>query len=84
MKKKIMTIAAALTIAITPAMAQVFLTDEEESDGRVRYESGDFGGMVPSENVTFDQYDYAPVGEGLALLTGLGFVYLLGKRKKKE
>ena len=29
-------------------------------------------------------WKFTPVGEGLALLTGLGIVYLLGKRKKDE
>ena len=29
MKKRILTIVAALTMAFTPAMAQVFVTDEE-------------------------------------------------------
>ena len=82
MKKTILTIVAALTMAITPAMAQVFMDDDEWNDGRARWEEGDLGVMVPAENVIYDQY--VPVGEGLALLTGLGFVYLLGKRKKDK
>jgi LPXTG-motif cell wall-anchored protein len=33
-------------------------------------------------DITYDQY--APVGEGIALLTLLGGAYLLGKRRRKE
>ena len=83
MKKVLLTIVAVLTMAITPAMAQIFLDDEYENVGRNRCNPpGEFHVMVPSENVNYDQY--VPVGEGLVLLTGLGVAYLLGKRKKNE
>ena len=84
MKKVILTIVAVLTMAITPAMAQIFLDDEGENVGRTRCTNppGEFHVMVPAENVNYDQY--VPVGEGLVLLTGLGAAYLLGKRKKNE
>ena len=81
MKKRILTIVAALAMAITPAMAQVFMDDEDYNNDRA-WTNGDLGVMVPQQNLNVDQY--VPVGEGLALLTGLGFVYLLGKRKKDE
>ena len=81
MKKRILTIVAALTLAITPAMAQVFLGDDEWTDSRVQAPQG-LGVMVPLQNVQYDQY--IPVGEGLFLLGGLGVAYLLGKRKKDE
>lgn len=84
MKKRILTIVAALTMAITPAMAQIFMDDEEWTDDRVQRCEGEFGVMVPEQGVDYDQWKFAPVGEGLALLTGLGIVYLLGKRKKDE
>ena len=84
MKKRLLTIVAALTMAITPTMAQVFIGDDEWSDNRIQRSDEEFGVMVPAENVDYDQWKYVPVGEGLALLTGLGFVYLLGKRKKNE
>ena len=82
MKKVILTIVAVLTMAITPAMAQVFLDDDEWNNSRCEYNEGDFGVMVPEQNVSYDQF--IPVGEGLAFLTGMGLVYLLGKRKKDE
>lgn len=82
MKKRILTIVAALTIAITPAMAQVFIDDDEWNDNRVQREEGDLGVMVLTQDSNLDQY--VPVGEGLFLLGGLGVAYLLGKRKKDE
>ena len=84
MKKRLLTIVAALTMAITPAMAQIFMDDDEWTDDRVQKSAEDFGAMVPAEGVDYDQWKFTPVGEGLALLTGLGIVYLLGKRKKDE
>ena len=82
MKKRILTIVAALTLAITPAMAQVFLGDDEWNDNRVQRDGDAMGAMVPSLDYPNDQY--IPVGEGLFLLGGLGVAYLLGKRKKDE
>lgn len=82
MKKRILTIVAALTMAITPAMAQVFLGDDDWNDNRVQREEGDLGVMVLSQDSNLDQF--IPVGEGLFLLGGLGVAYLLGKRKKDE
>ena len=84
MKKRILTIVAALTMAITPAMAQIFIEDDEWSDNRVQKSEEEFGVMVPKENVDYDQWKYTPVGEGVVLLAGLGLAYLVGKRKKDE
>ena len=81
MKKRILTIVAVLTMAITPSMAQIFLDDDDVNKARCEYD-GKLGVIVPMQNDNHDQY--VPVGEGLMLLTGLGFVYLLGKRKKSE
>ena len=82
MKKVILTIVTVLTMAFTPAMAQIFLDDDDLNDGRLRSTSEQVGVMVPEQNVHYDQY--VPVGEGVVLLAGLGFAYLLGKRKKDE
>ena len=79
MKKLIMTIAIA-TMMAAPAMAQIFLDDEDlnnRADG-----ASSLGVMVPEQNVTYDQY--VPVGEGILLLAGLAGAYLVGKRKKEE
>lgn len=82
MKRRILTIVAALTMAITPTMAQVFIDDDEWNGNRVLRDEGDLGAMVPQQDVNYDQY--TPVGDGLLLLGGLGITYLLGKRKKEE
>ena len=81
MKKRILTIVAALTMAITPAMAQIFM-DDEWNDSRIASTAQEVGAMVPEQNVLYDQY--IPVGEGLFLLGGLGMAYLVAKRKKNE
>jgi len=82
MKKRILTIVAALTMAITPAMAQVFMDDDEWNDSRIASTAQEVGVMVLEQNVLYDQY--IPVGEGLFLLGGLGMAYLVAKRKKNE
>ena len=82
MKKLIMTIAIATMMAV-PAMAQVFLDDEDlnnRENGASTIEG--LGVMVPEQNVTYDQY--VPVGEGILLLAGLAGAYLVGKRKKED
>jgi len=81
MRKRIITVVAALIIATLPAVGQVFITDEA-FDNRTEMPAEDIGVMVPSQNVLYDQF--TPVGEGLALLTGLGLAYWFGKRKRDE
>ena len=83
MKKLIMTIAIATMLAV-PAMAQVFLDDETTTNNRELRDGEEFGVMVPSENVDYDQWKYTPVGEGLLVLAGLAGAYLIGKRRKEE
>ena len=79
--KKLIAIIAALMLATAPAMAQVFIMDEDEYNNS-RADANGFGAMVPEQNVTYDQY--VPVGEGIVVLAGLAGAYLLGKRKKEN
>ena len=82
MKKLIMTIAIATMMAV-PAMAQIFLDDEDLNNrGNGASTTEGLGVMVPEQNVTYDQY--VPVGEGILLLAGLASAYLVGKRKKED
>lgn len=81
MKKLIMTIAIATMLAV-PAMAQVFLDDETSTNNRELRDGNDFGVMVASQDVSYDQF--TPVGEGLFVLAGLAGAYLIGKRRKEE
>ena len=84
MKKLILAITTILTLASAPAMAQVFMDDEDMNRNRGESAPNEFGVMVPSTNVQYDQYQYAPMGEGLVVLAGLAGAYLLGKRKKED
>ena len=79
MKKRIITIAAALMMVTAPAMAQVFIMDEDEYQGNRALAPG---AMIPMQNNPTDQY--IPVGEGVFVLAGLAGAYLLGKRKKEQ
>lgn len=81
MKKRIITIAAALMMATAPAMAQVFIMDEDEYQGNRAAGPGP-DAMIPMQNYHNDQY--IPVGEGVFVLAGLAGAYLLGKRRKEK
>ena len=80
MKKKIMTMAAALMLAAS-ASAQVFVLEENDSQRD--------GSETPSFNIDnpdgFGQGTdyYTPVGSGALLLAGLAGAYLLGKKTEK-
>ena len=80
-KKSIIIIAALLLMLSGMAKAQIFImSDEEYSNERV----GSVGGglpIVPTQDVTTDQY--APLGGGTLLLGLLGGAYLLGQRRRK-
>lgn len=83
MKKRILTIVAALMMAITPAMAQVFITDEEAWEHvRSEVDKPTLNVIIPLQDVEYDQY--LPLGDGLLVLAGMGAAYLLGKRKKEQ
>ena len=78
MKKRIITIAAALMFAAAPAMAQVFLDDDDATNRAA--------GMHINNPGTYNSGEdwFAPLGEGLFLLAGLAGAYLIGKRKNQE
>ena len=81
MKKKIVTIVVALMLSSIPAMAQVFMTDEELQSSRIG--TTNIGVNLPGEYNSGEDW-YTPVGSGAVLLVGLAGAYLLGKRKKDE
>ena len=82
MKKLIMTSAIATMLA-APAMAQVFLDDEDLNN---RGDGADPSGLFIDNPAVYDSGDdwYTPVGEGIFALVGLAGAYLLGKRKNEE
>ena len=79
MKKRIITIAAALMFAAAPAMAQVFIDDDDATNRAAT-------GMHINNPGTYNSGEdwFAPLGEGLFLLAGLAGAYLIGKRKNQE
>ena len=86
MKKRIISAIAILALmfgaAVLPqANAQIFVTDNEEAVGVARNPDGSLDlPAMPILDVTYDQM--APLGEGLLLLTAMGGLYLMGKRRK--
>ena len=82
MKKRIIAIAAALMMATAPAMAQVFIMEEDDYNGnRVGTTSLDVD--LPGVYDSGDDW-FTPVGEGIFVLAGLAGAYLVGKRRKEE
>jgi hypothetical protein len=81
MKKKIVTIVIALMLSSIPAMAQIFMSDEDLQNNRVG--STHLGVDLPGTYNSGEDW-YAPVGSGAVLLAGLAGAYLLGKRHKNE
>lgn len=81
--KKTLTIFTLLLALAAPLHAQVFIM-EDDGDLNPRDPNGGivFNVMVPSEDVSNDQY--IPLGNGLLLLSGLGGAYLLGKKRREE
>ena len=71
-----------LALAAVPAMAQVFLDDEDMNGNRANGGSQ----LVINNPAVYDSGEdwYAPVGEGIVLLVGLAGAYLVGKRRKEE
>ena len=78
--KYILLIVVTILFVACPAMAQVFIMDDE-FEGTMRQNTEDFGLIVPIEGLDSDQY--LPIGDGLLVLAALGGAYLMGKRKKK-
>lgn len=81
MKKKIVTIVIALMLSCIPAMAQIFISDEDFQNSRVG--TTNLGMDLPGTYNSGEDW-YAPVGSGAVLLAGLAGAYLLGKRHKNE
>ena len=82
MKKRIIAIETVLMMAVAPAMAQVFIDDE---DGNSRFGEKDLTMDIPNPQIYDSGEDwYLPVGEGVFVLAGLAGAYLLGKRKNEK
>lgn len=84
MKKRIVSAMAILALVLGTTMTvngQIFLDDDDMNMRSGEHGGMDVGNIIPQHGVDWDQADYTPVGEGIALLSVLGGAYLLGKKK---
>ena len=83
MKKKVLAIATVLMMMAVPAMAQVFLDDDDSWNNRNGENSSE---LLVNNPAVYDSGEdwFVPVGEGIMVLAGLAGAYLLGKRKNEE
>ncbi len=85
MKKLCSILVIILSLNITPLFGQMILTEEDAGiNPRAGSATPGFGVMVPLQNVDYDQWEYAPLGNGLLLLVGLGGAYLLKKQRSQK
>lgn len=85
MKKICFIFVIILSLIITPAFGQMILTEEDLGiNPRAGKPAPTSGVMVPVQNVTYDQWEYLPLGNGLWLLVGLGGAYLLKKKSSQK
>ena len=82
MKKRIIAIATVLMMAAAPAMAQIFIDDDDLNN---RAGTDDPSMYIDNPWFYSDGNDwFVPVGEGIIMLAGLAGAYLIGKRKKES
>ena len=82
MKKRLITMMFTLFMAVAPAIGQVIYLDEDITNLRKGRDGNELGVMIPLQGQNYDQFEYAPLGEGFLMLLGLGGAYLVAKRKK--
>lgn len=64
----------------TTARGQVFILTDEEHDGNNRLPVGSGQAIIPTQNITTDQY--TPLGGSIGLLCGLGLAYAFLRKKE--
>jgi hypothetical protein len=85
MKKICYILLVILNLSVTPLLGQMILTEEDVGiNPRAAKSYPDNWVMVPVQNVTYDQWNYAPLSDGLLLLVGLGGAYLLKKKRSQK
>ena len=82
MKKRILTILAAMMLTVS-ASAQVFLMNEDEDNDRNGIPEENISIINPGYHNSGEDW-YTPVGNGALLLTAMGSAYLLTKKKRKK
>lgn len=85
MKKHCCLIIITLCLSFTPLFGQMILTEEDVGlNTRTGSSSSGLNVMVPVQNVTYDQYQFAPLGNCLWLLAGMGGAYLIQKKRRQK
>ena len=82
MKKKMLSLVAAVLLAVGPAIGQIIIQEGDANHNRADDPNNAVSVMVPGELMDVDQWKNAPLGNGVLLLAGLGAAYALSKRKK--
>ena len=81
MKKILFTIALIITMGVTAnAQSDGFFRSYDNNDNTNRTEGNHF--VLPNAHDTNSDYDSAPLGSGLLILTALGAGYAIKRRKK--
>ena len=78
----VIVIVSVLMLMSSPAKAQIFLQDFDQTTDNPRVEADDYGFFIGPQG--FDGDQYLPLGDGVLLLMGLGGVYLLNRRKRED
>ena len=82
MKKFLLSLSFVLALSFS-GQAQVFTLDEDNE--RSGASGSDINTIIPLHNVEYDQEnDFVPLGGGVLALAGLGFGYLLVKKRKQD
>ncbi len=76
-----LSLAAALMLAVGPVIGQVIITDGDYNHNRGERSAEEVSVMVPGQGMDVDQWKMAPIGDGLLLLAGLGLAYCIKKRQ---
>jgi LPXTG-motif cell wall-anchored protein len=84
-RHKSIIIAAMLLLSMAvPSQAQVFIMEEDEGpDRNVLGAKGTWNNVIVHGSLN-DQTNYTPIGGGLLIMTALGGLYLMNKRKNEK
>lgn len=83
MKRLVLSLTLVFALAMA-GQAQIFILSDEDNE---RIGNGELTLNVPEHFVDYDQEEeteYVPLGSGLLALTGMGFGYLLAKKRKED
>ena len=89
MMKRVFAVLALCFFLVSPkeigqADAQILIMDDDEYMASSRsVTENPFAYMVPTQGGQYD-WVYAPLGDGIVPLLGLGLAYLVGRKRKKE